>query len=60
MPVLGALACSSLVLSAAFTIYLYNRIAFGGSLSAYFKVNIPDLTKREFVVLMSLVVPMVI
>lgn len=60
MPVLGALACSSIVLSAAFTIFLYNRIAFGGSLSAYFKVNIPDLTKREFVILMSLVVPTVL
>jgi len=60
MPVIGALACSSLVLSAAFTIFLYNRIAFGGSLSAYFKVNIADLTKREFVILMSLVVPTVL
>lgn len=60
MPVIGALACSSMVLSAAFTIFLYNRIAFGGSLSAYFKVNIADLTKREFVILMSLVVPTVL
>lgn len=60
LPALGILACSSVVLSAAFTIYLYNRIAFGGSLSAYFKVNVSDLTKREFVILMSLVVPTVL
>lgn len=60
LPVLGALACSSIVLSAAFTIFLYNRIAFGGSLSAYFSVSIPDLTKREFVILISLVVPTIL
>jgi len=60
LPILGALACSSIVFSAAFTIFLYNRIAFGGSLSDYFKVNIPDLTKREFVILISLVVPTIL
>jgi NADH-ubiquinone oxidoreductase chain 4 len=48
LPLLGALACSSIVLSAAFTIFLFNRIAFGGSLSAYLATNIPDLNKREF------------
>ena len=57
LPKMGALSCSSIVLSSAFTIYLYNRIAFGGSLSAYFSSSIPDLTKREFVVLISLVIP---
>jgi len=60
LPVLGTLACSSIVFSAAFTIYLYNRIAFGGSLSSYFAVNVPDLTKREFVILISLVVPTIL
>nr|QXQ00372.1 NADH dehydrogenase subunit 4 [Tuber umbilicatum] len=60
LPILGALACSSIVFSAAFTIFLYNRIAFGGSLSDYFKVNIPDLTKREFVILISLVIPTIL
>lgn len=60
LPLLGALAASSIVLSAAFTIFLFNRIAFGGSLSAYFKVNVPDLTKREFAILMSLVIPIIL
>jgi len=55
MPVLGALAASSIVLSAAYTIYMYNRIAFGGSLSSFFAANIPDLNKREFVLLFTLV-----
>lgn len=36
LPVLGALACSSIVLSAAFTIYLFNRVVFGGSYSKHF------------------------
>jgi len=60
LPVLGALACSSIVFSAAYTIFMYNRIIFGGALSAYFKVNIPDLNKTEFVILISLVVPTVL
>ena len=49
----------TLVFSAAFTIFMYNRIAFGGSLSSYFAVNVPDLNKREFVILISLVIPTV-
>ena len=60
LPILGALAASSIVFSAAFTIYLYNRIAFGGALSSHFAVSVPDLTKREFVILISLVVPTVL
>jgi NADH-ubiquinone oxidoreductase chain 4 len=60
LPLLGALACSSIVFSAAFTIFLFNRIAFAGSLSSYFSVSIPDLTKREFVILMSLIIPTVL
>lgn len=55
LPVLGLLASSSIVFSAGYTIYLYNRIAFGGTASAYFKINLPDVTKREFVLLLSLV-----
>lgn len=56
MPILGALASSSIVFSAAYTIYMYNRIAFGGSYSKFFTVNIPDLNKREFLILLTLVV----
>ena len=55
MPILGALAASSIVFSAAFTIFMYNRIAFGGTLSSFFAVNVPDLNKREFVLLFTLV-----
>jgi len=34
---------------------MYNRIVFGGSLSQNFSVNIPDLYKREFIMLGTLV-----
>ena len=43
MPILGILASTSIVLSAAYTIFMYNRIAFGGSYSVYFVENIGDV-----------------
>lgn len=56
LPLLGALASSSIVLSAAYTIYMFNRIAFGGSFSKFFEANINDINKREFFILLTLVV----
>lgn len=56
LPLLGVLASSSIVFSAAYTIYMFNRIAFGGSYSKFFKANISDLNKREFFILLTLVV----
>ena len=44
LPLLGALASSSIILSAAYTIYMFNRIAFGGSFTRFFEENISDLT----------------
>jgi len=55
LPLLGALASSSIVFSAAYTIYMFNRIAFGGSFSRFFEVNISDVNKREFFILLTLV-----
>ena len=55
LPMLGTFASSSIVFSAAYTIYMFNRIAFAGSYSKYFKVNIPDLNKRELFILLILV-----
>jgi len=55
LPLLGFLASSSIVFSAAYTIFLYNRIAFGGVLSKHISANIPDLNKREFLLLFILV-----
>jgi len=56
LPLLGVLASSSIVFSAAYTIYMFNRIAFGGSFSKYFEANISDVNKREFYILLTLVV----
>jgi NADH-ubiquinone oxidoreductase chain 4 len=76
----GVFASSSIIFSAAYTIYMYQRIAFGGVYSRMFEavsmsfdtkaygvngkfmhtVSFPDLTKREFTVLLILVVPTVL
>jgi len=55
LPLLGVFASSSIVFSAAYTIYMFNRIAFGGSFSKFFEVNIRDVNKREFFILFTLV-----
>ena len=55
LPLLGVFASSSIVFSAAYTIYMFNRIAFGGSFSKYFYANISDINKREFYILFTLV-----
>ena len=55
LPLLGIFASSSIIFSAAYTIYMFNRIAFGGSYSKFFNVNIFDLNKREFFILLTLV-----
>ena len=55
LPLLGVLASSSIVFSAAYTIYMFNRIVFGGSYSKFFIFNIPDLNKREFYILFTLI-----
>lgn len=56
LPMLGLFASTSIVFSAAYTIYMFNRIAFAGSFSKYFSFNIPDLNRREFYMLITLVV----
>ena len=56
LPLLGVLASSSIVFSAAYTIFMFNRIAFGGSFSKFFKDNIIDVNKREFFILFTLVI----
>jgi len=59
-PLYGLFASSSIIFSAAYTIYMFQRIAFGGAYSRMFTVVMPDLTKREFTILMLLTVPTVI
>jgi len=54
LPLLGAFACSSIVLSAAYTIYMANKTIFGGTYSKFFLINMKDLNKREFLLLIIL------
>ena len=56
MPILGILASSSIIFSAAYTIFMYNRIAFGGTFSKFFEANLLDVSKREFSILFTLVI----
>jgi len=55
LPVLGVFACSSIVFSAAYTIYLFNRTTFGGSFTRFLEESIYDVNKREFTILFILV-----
>ena len=55
LPLLGVLASSSIVLSAAYTMYMFNRIGFGGTFSRFFKESTIDVSKREFFLLFILV-----
>jgi NADH-ubiquinone oxidoreductase chain 4 len=56
LPLLGILACSSIVFSAAYTIYMFNRISFGGSFSKTIEGGLSDVNKREFILLLILVI----
>jgi NADH-ubiquinone oxidoreductase chain 4 len=55
LPLLGVFTSSSIVLSASYTIFMVNRIIFAGSYSKFFLINIPDLNKREFYILLTLI-----
>jgi NADH-ubiquinone oxidoreductase chain 4 len=55
IPLMGVFASSSIVLSAAYTMYMFNRIIFGGKYSKYLLINFSDLKKREFIILFILV-----
>lgn len=55
LPILGIFACSSIVFSAAYTIYMFNRTAFGGSFSKTIETGLFDVNKREFLLLLILV-----
>jgi NADH-ubiquinone oxidoreductase chain 4 len=57
LPLAGVLASSSIVFSASYTIYMFNRIFFAGPFSVNSWLDyIPDLNKREFFILFILVI----
>jgi NADH-ubiquinone oxidoreductase chain 4 len=62
IPLAGIFASSSIIFSAAYTMYMFNRIAFGGSflLNIEHAQNIPDVTKREFFSLLLLIIATIV
>lgn len=54
-PVIGTLGATAIVLSACYSIYLFNRVAFG-SYSQYL-AKAKDVTRREFMLLFTLLLP---
>lgn len=57
-PVVSLLGATSIILSACYSIWLYNRMAFG-SYSPYLTYT-TDLTRREFMVLLTMLIPTVL
>lgn len=56
LPIIGVFACSSIIFAAAYSIYMFNRIIFGGSFTKYPEGNLFDVNKREFLILFVLVI----
>jgi NADH-ubiquinone oxidoreductase chain 4 len=57
-PIVGVIGASGIVLSACYSIYLYNRISYG-SYSPYL-TPVKDINRREFFLLVSLLVPTIL
>jgi NADH-ubiquinone oxidoreductase chain 4 len=53
-PIMGILGATGMFLSAAYSIWLFNRMAFG-SASRYMS-TMPDVTRREFFVMLPLII----
>lgn len=58
-PIISALGATGIVLSACYSIFLYNRISYG-SYSPNMTEIIKDLTRREFIILISLLIPTIL
>lgn len=54
LPLLGIIASTSIILSAAYSMFMLNRLIFTGSFSKLFLFNISDLNKRELSLLLFL------
>ena len=54
-PIIGVLGATSIVLSACFSLFLYNRISYG-DYSPHLAI-VKDLNRREFYLLFALLIP---
>jgi len=57
-PIIASLAATSILLSACYSIFLFNRLSYG-NLSPYLP-PLKDINRREFILLISLLLPTVI
>jgi len=57
-PIIAALGATGIILSAIYSIYLYNRISYG-TYSPHLK-PIKDISRREFILLITLLIPTVL
>jgi len=62
-PIIAALGATGIVLSAIYSIFLYNRLSYG-DYSPYLKANnngiIKDINRREYFLLLALLIPTII
>jgi NADH-ubiquinone oxidoreductase chain 4 len=59
-PIISALGATGIVLSACYSIFLYNRISYGTYSPNMNNVIILDITRREFIILISLLIPTIL
>jgi len=57
-PIIAILGATTIILSACYSIYLYNRISYG-SYSPHLPI-LKDLNRREFMLLISLLIPTIL
>jgi NADH-ubiquinone oxidoreductase chain 4 len=58
IPIIAALGATGIILSAIYSIYLYNRISYG-TYSPHLK-PVKDISRREFILLITLLIPTVL
>jgi NADH-ubiquinone oxidoreductase chain 4 len=58
-PIISALAATGIVLSACYSIFLYNRISYG-KYSPHMNKIILDISRREFILLITLLIPTIL
>nr|YP_010134873.1 NADH dehydrogenase subunit 4 [Xerocomus impolitus]QWM94561.1 NADH dehydrogenase subunit 4 [Xerocomus impolitus]QWM97193.1 NADH dehydrogenase subunit 4 [Xerocomus impolitus]UHB41872.1 NADH dehydrogenase subunit 4 [Xerocomus impolitus] len=59
-PIISALGATGIVLSACYSIFLYNRISYGTYSPNMKNVIVLDITRREFIILISLLTPTIL
>jgi NADH-ubiquinone oxidoreductase chain 4 len=59
-PIISVLGATGIVLSACYSIFLYNRISYGTYSPNMNNVIVLDITRREFIILISLLIPTIL